>query len=354
MEPLTHKDIKTLNKVIGDLYSIHDLDVFHVQTLGLLKRIVPTEFASYNEYDSSNFTIIRFSNSVPEHDRLFNANKDAFHAHIHEHPYFSVTPGDLCVALSDLMEKERFKGLTIYNEYYRHLQIDSQIAVTIPSASAGDKKLFCLSRWRRDFTERDRAMLTLLRPHIINALRIVRELGLYRNEALLLEKVVETDGRGVVVFGPDGRIEHLTPFASELLSRHTGVIHRAGDLLPEVVLVWIQREIASPVLYPERRSLSIENGGNRFQARLVRDVEARGYMLLLTEDKVESPLSYRSLGLTERESETLHYVAKGKTNLDIAYILRVGERTIEKHLENVYKKLGVETRTAAVAMVMQK
>jgi DNA-binding CsgD family transcriptional regulator len=53
--------------------------------------------------------------------------------------------------------------------------------------------------------------------------------------------------------------------------------------------------------------------------------------------------------LTAREREVLEWVASGKTNRDIAAILGARPRTIEKHLERIYEKLGVETRTAAAA-----
>ena len=53
-------------------------------------------------------------------------------------------------------------------------------------------------------------------------------------------------------------------------------------------------------------------------------------------------------GLSPRERSVLHHVASGKVNRDISAILGISERTVEKHLERVYKKLGVETRTAAV------
>lgn len=55
--------------------------------------------------------------------------------------------------------------------------------------------------------------------------------------------------------------------------------------------------------------------------------------------------------LTAREREVLEWVAAGKTNRDIAAILGARPRTIEKHLERIYEKLGVETRTAAVMRV---
>jgi DNA-binding CsgD family transcriptional regulator len=59
-----------------------------------------------------------------------------------------------------------------------------------------------------------------------------------------------------------------------------------------------------------------------------------------------------ALGLTQREAEVLLWVIKGKTNRDIGIILGVSPRTVNKHLEHVYIKLGVETRTAAANKVM--
>ncbi|MES2820734.1 MAG: response regulator [Pseudomonadota bacterium] len=56
--------------------------------------------------------------------------------------------------------------------------------------------------------------------------------------------------------------------------------------------------------------------------------------------------------LTEREVEVLRWVACGKTNRDIGDILGLSPRTVNKHLEHVYVKLGVETRTAATAVAL--
>lgn len=53
--------------------------------------------------------------------------------------------------------------------------------------------------------------------------------------------------------------------------------------------------------------------------------------------------------LTQREMDVLQWVACGKTNRDVAEILGMSPRTVNKHLEHIYEKLGVETRTAAVA-----
>lgn len=60
------------------------------------------------------------------------------------------------------------------------------------------------------------------------------------------------------------------------------------------------------------------------------------------------------LGLTTREAEVLSWLSKGKTNRDIAQILGLSPRTIDKHLEQIYAKLGVENRVAATAVAIQK
>ena len=65
------------------------------------------------------------------------------------------------------------------------------------------------------------------------------------------------------------------------------------------------------------------------------------------------PRSLKLLGLTERETEVLTWVAEGKSNRDIAMILGIKSATVKKHLEHIFRKIGVETRTAAVAFVIR-
>ena len=57
-------------------------------------------------------------------------------------------------------------------------------------------------------------------------------------------------------------------------------------------------------------------------------------------------------GLTARDREVLHWLSGGKTDRDIACILGISPRTVHKHLQRVYEKLGVETRTAAVTRAL--
>jgi DNA-binding CsgD family transcriptional regulator len=73
-------------------------------------------------------------------------------------------------------------------------------------------------------------------------------------------------------------------------------------------------------------------------------------MLMLAEELDELPLRVlRPLGLTPRETEVLQWVTEGKRDGEVAAILGLSPRTVQHHLERIYRKLGVETRTAAAA-----
>lgn len=61
----------------------------------------------------------------------------------------------------------------------------------------------------------------------------------------------------------------------------------------------------------------------------------------------------QKFALTLRESEVLKWIARGKSNRDIADILNLSPRTVNKHLDNIYAKLGVENRTAAAALALR-
>jgi DNA-binding CsgD family transcriptional regulator len=88
--------------------------------------------------------------------------------------------------------------------------------------------------------------------------------------------------------------------------------------------------------------------------RLVTD-HGRGQHLVLMEEAAMNtpPDLLLGLGLTPREAEVLAWVAQGKTNRETAMILGTSTRTVQKHLERVFAKLGVESRTGAILKAWQ-
>ena len=124
------------------------------------------------------------------------------------------------------------------------------------------------------------------------------------------------------------------------------------DQVPPALLAWLQQ--AAPGR--ELRPLSTALGARQLVASLQGRTADEDWLVVLREvsDAATVEAMMLAFGLTLRESEVLYWVAKGKTNRDIGDILGSSPATVKKHLERVYEKLGVETRTAAAALAMHK
>ena len=92
--------------------------------------------------------------------------------------------------------------------------------------------------------------------------------------------------------------------------------------------------------------------GLRLSVRNMGSVGLGETMLLLEQRSTNGAVPSRlaQAALTPRETEVLSWLAKGKTNRDIGDILGMSHRTVNKHLEHIFEKLGVETRSAAAAL----
>ena len=169
----------------------------------------------------------------------------------------------------------------------------------------------------------------------------------------------------VHIGGPaDGRLVWQTPLARDLLLRYYGT---TAPQTPEPVLAWLRRHLADAERQIEPPRLSIEQGPRRLSIRLHQQtgdgavsVSAEGaesdWLIVMREISDDAVVEAMSLcfKLTAREAEVLYWVVKGKTNRDIGDILGASPATVKKHLERVYSKLGVETRTAAAGMAMNR
>jgi DNA-binding NarL/FixJ family response regulator len=97
---------------------------------------------------------------------------------------------------------------------------------------------------------------------------------------------------------------------------------------------------------------SMTRAGRRLVVRML--LHTCGYLLLLREENEQMEWKQlMALALSQREAEVLSFVAMGKTNADIGIILSISRRTVEKHVEQVLARLGLETRTGAAAVALE-
>ena len=155
----------------------------------------------------------------------------------------------------------------------------------------------------------------------------------------------------------DGKLMWQTPLARELLQRYYGT---AAPQTPEAVLNWLRRHVSTAEQLAAQQTepprLSIEQGAKRLTCRLHQQTGDDDWLIIMREESDETVIQAMSLSfkLTAREAEVLYWVVKGKINRDIGDILGTSPMTVKKHLERVFAKLGVETRTAAAGMAMNR
>jgi len=185
-------------------------------------------------------------------------------------------------------------------------------------------------------------MLARIRVHLANA-RLTQS----------ARAALDVSGRYLLAVNSRGKIMWATPQAQKLLSDTLSPDSDDDVVLPDPIPQWLDQarkgkpgsKAAIMAALPGDEQLRLQYmgklGANEFLLRLARD------------SGTETPAEFSSeLGLTTREGEVLSWLSKGKTNRDIAQILGLSPRTVDKHLEQIYSKLGVENRTAAAAIAV--
>ncbi|HEY7708128.1 MAG TPA: LuxR C-terminal-related transcriptional regulator [Gaiellaceae bacterium] len=229
---------------------------------------------------------------------------------------------------SDFGSRAVLRRTRLYNEWMRLHGTEHTVDIAIRSPE-GRLRTFHFDRsGGRDFTDRERDLLDALEPHLRHLARVARTRRLLNQALEELDSRPPEAARGVVLLGQTGEVEFASAPAARLLGRYFPA--STPQRLPDAVAEWLDSGDEPLIRSRGRRRLTISRCADR---------------LLLEEHESRAEL-------TPREREVLSLVAKGMTNAEIAQILWVARSTVRKHLENVYGKLGVSTRTAAVAQAL--
>jgi DNA-binding NarL/FixJ family response regulator len=169
------------------------------------------------------------------------------------------------------------------------------------------------------------------------------------------QEAIDAAGLAVAVVNRHGHCLWLTPKARNTLETFFPGLALSGTGLPDEARQWVRNHLA-PDSGPAPRGEVFMHGNDpgRLCIHFLGALSGGQYLLLVEQSQIDAGGAARlkPYKLTAREIEVLMWVAKGKTNRDIAEILGMSPRTVNKHLEHIYVKLGVETRTAAAAIAM--
>jgi DNA-binding CsgD family transcriptional regulator len=345
MTPLSQKEYTALLSALEKVYSISNLEGFPSGVLSVVRQLFPCNTICYNEItlpNSMTIWITEPANAVP--DPIL---KEAFMLHFTEHPaltHYAHSGDGRSYRISDFISHRQFHNLTLYNEYYRQLNVEYQMLTGIfltPEQMVG----LAFDRDCSDFLESEKLCLDLLRPHLVQAYRNVQMLD-------LMKRAAEQAGKQVLVVDRSGQTCLDNNNAWKTIAKYFRVM-LSGKSLPDKLNSWINYErdrfCQASDVPATSIPLVVTNEKGKLTLKFIWGGKVAGSDLLLLE---EEPASLYP-GLTRREAEILTWLSQGKTNIEIGEALSLSPRTVKKHLEHIYNKLQVHRRSGAVTRFLK-
>jgi DNA-binding CsgD family transcriptional regulator len=366
METLSIEDMQKLNHSIQQLYTLHDLDAFGPNALSIVSRLVPSDFPVFHTTNMRTHQIV--DTVLPGFPHLTLEMQRIKTRYLVEHPLFehmSQALNGVC-KISDFVTQSQLHRLEgIYQQFLRPLETEDQMTIFManPQPSSWDKfgKAdlilfgFAFSRAQCNFTERDRSILNLLRPHLSQAYNNAQHYQQIQQECDRVQQSL--NHLGAIVLDGEGRVQSIAPQAIIWLETYF-IKPTSSTQLPDHLWSWVKHQVncltQNSDLPQACLPLRIQKASRELKIRLLVELPGLRYLLLLEEQTLSLFNSLALLGLSQRETEVLYWIIQGKDNNAIASQLSVYPSTIRKHLENIYNKLDVESRTEAIAQALIK
>lgn len=332
-------DTQLLLELVGEAHSFEDLSEFREGVIEVLNRVVPSDRVGYNEISPEE----TFAVMIPEFDASL---MPVFSEFAHENPLISRirrTGDGRPYRISDLIDRQTFHATELYKRFYRPMGIESQVAFSLPSSPDLLVGL-ALTRGPEDFSDREVQLLALARPHLIQAYRNAELRGARTAMLAALEEGLDAVGRHIVVLDSHGRVEFATDGARRLL----GYPSPTDRGIPEQLRAWLsgqrgRRAGAEPLV------LNGADDGVLVRLLPSRRHDRREVLVLEGGTGQLHVAALRGLGLSARQAEALRLLALGCSPSQAAAQMGIAPRTLDKHLQHVYAKLGAPGLAQAVA-----
>jgi DNA-binding CsgD family transcriptional regulator len=344
---LSSYEIGKLTAALEQIGAVTDPDAFPGVALEASASVVSCEVATYNEVEPLGSRIHWWPEGVdhPPNDG------EILSRYAWEHPLVTAVArtGDGSPrAISDFLTASQFRKLNIYRLIFGPMGLADQLAIGLPAPQPLIIGI-ALNRERRGFSDRDRLLANLIRPYLVQAHRSVRlAVSLEAASALAL------DNRVAVFVAGDGRVE---PLRGEFPSWFPADSLFPSAMLDDEARAWLAAERSRGAGADGLPALTMPLlrlvAGARWMMRYV--TTAAGPVIVVSRGGQTSQAQetvLRALGLTEREATVLRTLCQGASNSRIAAALGISVSGVKRHLESIYRKLGVRNRSEATALAV--
>jgi DNA-binding response OmpR family regulator/DNA-binding CsgD family transcriptional regulator len=189
----------------------------------------------------------------------------------------------------------------------------------------------------------------------INADELIARMRVHLTNARMTQSArmaLDTAGQYLFTVDLNGELLWATPQVNQLLisAESETDVEALNVRLAAILTAWLKHK-------PETgNQLKLPNLVQPMTIEMLNFIDNREYLLRLSNPHKPADDTHalkEQFGVTGREADVLLWIANGKTNREIGQILEMSPRTVNKHLEQIFRKLGVENRTSAAAIAIK-
>jgi DNA-binding CsgD family transcriptional regulator len=354
MDQLTSNDIQNLNQGIHKLYTLNNFDEFGVASLQIVNQLVASDLPVFFSTDIQ--TGKSDSTFLPDFPDLTLEQIQNQSKYLQDHPIAQNLPQALrgATKISDFISQQEYHQLDGYQRFLRPLAAEDQMTLFLPNTNLNSweqlisNKIvllgFSFNRSQPSFIERDRLILNLLRPHLYQA---------YCNSQKYHQLQQSLNQLGLIILDRQEQVRLITPQASIFFASYfIGSDSNRG--IPDVLRSWARHQIQNITTNDSAYlPLKIQQANKQLVIRLVFEQQKDQYLILMEEETTSLLDNLSLLGLSPKETEVIGLIIQGKDNKAIATQMNIGISTIRKHLESIYQKWGINSRTGAIAYALK-
>ena len=352
-ERLSHRDLAGVLAGVRELHGFEAGTNLPRRMIKITRELVPCEAVTYGKLTDDGSAETRqyrfLQQPVME---KFDTHLPALVANIHEHPLFSplMEQSERAHKISDFVAPRQFSKSRLYREFYRHLGLRHQMIGVLPRLPEA-RVFLMLNRCGRDFSERDRLVMDHLLPHFRHAQNHAWAQAHIQHRGPGLKTGLSPVEPELIDLTPALAIRQITPRANGWLHKYFPGGGK-GDGLPETLARWIKchswnHTPGEEALHPPH-SMVVKTAAGHLDVTCLHHPDDSAQLMLkeMPATPAASPLP-PGVHLTLREQEVYHWMCEGKTYPETAVILGMKPRTVHKHVERIFRKLGVENRLQA-------
>lgn len=335
--PLGAKDAQDLLDIFQDLDRARGGEELMQKVLEHLERVIPSVNASFNWFADGRISYLVHPTLPPEAtprlERIMIRNW-------RENPlvqHFLRTDDDRALRWRDLVDEAEWRRSPLYREFYLPLGITDQLGLRIPSPPGVAAAL--VVNGDHPYDARDAAVLLHLGRHAITRLGTVVE-----HEAM--RTALHGLGWSGLLVDDDGRVVgDASPSLAHLIGQDDRILGTLRDV------------VGDPATSPSPDTVHAVDTSRGVVSAIVARGALPPHLLFVNAgtrpDEASRSSALRGVGLSPRESEVAMLLGDGATNAMIAEQLGISIGTVKKHLERVFRTLGVSNRTAAARAIQR-